>query len=145
MPPRPAQRDFEVYTGAGFLHKIDEAPAGGSILDLSAGDTLLHNDPVQDPATGQQLGTAVTRVQAVQSLDGDTVVLLDCTIRLADGNVVFSGGDQLSRLATTGTVYAIVGGTGDHVGAVGAVTARPDTLQGTDGFRLAFDFPETRH
>jgi hypothetical protein len=99
---------------------------------------------VLDP-TGQQIGTAVTRVQAVQSLDGDTVVLLDCTVRLADGNVVFSGGDQLARLATTGTVYAITGGTGGYVGADGAVTARPDTLRGKDGFRLAFDFPEPRH
>jgi hypothetical protein len=142
--PAPAQRDFEVFTGPGFLHKIDQDPAGSSAIDLSPGDTLLHHDPVLDP-TGQQIGTAVTRVQAVQSLDGDTVVLLDCTVRLADGNVVFSGGDQLARLATTGTVYAITGGTGGYVGADGAVTARPDTLRGKDGFRLAFDFPEPRH
>jgi hypothetical protein len=98
--PGPAQRDFEVFTGPGFLHKIDEAPAGASPIDLSPGDTLLHHDPVLDPNTGQQIGTAVTRVQAIQSLDGDTVIRLDCTVRLANGNVVFSGGDQLSRLAT---------------------------------------------
>jgi hypothetical protein len=144
--PAPAQRDFEVFTGPGFLHKIDEAPAGTSVTDLSPGDTLLHHDPVLDPNTGQQIGTAVTRVGAVQNLDGaDKVILVDCTVQLADGDVVFYGADQLSRVQTTGTVYAITGGTRSYVGADGTVTVRLDKLQGKDGFRLAFDFPEPRH
>jgi len=139
--PGRAQRDFDVFTGQGFLHKIDEEPVGSGVLDLSPGDTLLHHDPVLDPNTGEQIGDAVTRVRTVENVDGgDVVVLVDCTIRLPDGNIVFYGGDQLSRVQQSGTTYAITGGTGAYSGADGTVTVRIDQVEGQDGFRVAFGF-----
>lgn len=138
-PPSQAQHDITVLVGSDFLHKVDEPPAGRQPHDLSAGDTLLHHDPVLDPDSGEQIGTAVTRVQAGRALGGaDALFILDCTVRLANGNLVFYGPEQLSNIPT-GTTYSLIGGTGSYAGAEGTVEGVLDEHDGQDVFRLHFD------
>lgn len=139
-PPAQVQRDIDVFVGQDFLHKVDEEPLGDNAHDLSPGDTLLHHDPVLHPDSGEQIGSAVTRVRAVRNLDGgDVVFLLDCTVRLPDGNLVFYGAEQLSNVQAE-TTYAVTGGTGDYAGIQGTVAGTLSRVDGQDGFLLAFDF-----
>src|SRR6266853_4315768 len=71
---------------------IDQAPAATGPMDLSAGDVALFDEAVETPDSGTHLGTAITRVQAVDTLgQGDSNFILDCTIHLADGDLLFSG------------------------------------------------------
>lgn len=115
-------------------HVVEEAPAG-----LSAGDTLLFDEPVVNPKTGEHIGSAVTRVQVVKTLEGgDALFILDCTVRLPKGNLVFTGAEQFSHVAT-GMTFVVAGGTGRYAGADGTVTARHTDVSGQPAAVLSFD------
>lgn len=142
-PPPHATGSIEVLIGSGFVHLVDEPPSARQPFDVSAGDVLLFHDPVLDPDDpAQQIGTAVTRVHVVEPLDGgDAVFLLDCTVRLPDGTLVFSGAEQLAHLGI-GVTYAVTGGTGRYAGARGTVDGEMDETDGEEVSRLTFSFTQ---
>lgn len=114
---------------------VDRGPTGD---ELGAGDTLLFNGPVRDPDTGADVGSAVTRVRIVEPLPGgDAIFILDCTVRTADGTVVFYGAERLAHLGNEVT-YAVTGGTGRYAGTTGTVTITPGELDGVVGGHAAF-------
>lgn len=123
-------------------HLADAAPLDDPATtqpEYSAGDALLFRDPVLNPDTGDDLGSAVTRVQVVENpTAGDAAFVLDCTVRLADGNLAFYGADQLAHLATT-TQFAVIGGTGTYAGTTGMVTGTPTEVGGRAGHLLTFE------
>lgn len=129
----PPPRTIEVHVAAGEPTHIDELEAG-----VGPGDWLLFRDPVLDGG-GDQIGTAVTRVQVISSAgEDDAAFILDCTVELDDGRLVFSGAEQLSRLE--GQVgYAVVGGTGSYAGARGQVIGEPALIDGQPTSRLMFE------
>lgn len=129
----PPPQTIELFVAAGDPVHVDELEPG-----LGAGDWLLFRDPVLD-IHGLPAGTAITRVQVVAPVgDGDLAFILDCTIDLDGGRLVFGGADQLSNLGAS-TTYAVVGGTGDRSGARGQVTGTPDRVGDTPGTRLTFE------
>jgi hypothetical protein len=139
VPPPHARGNIEVVVRSGFAYLIDEAPAATHEFDLSAGDLLLFHDPVFDSEGEKEIGSAVTRVQVMQGPDddglGDVLFLLDCTIRLNDGNLLFSGAGQLGDLGT-GAEFALVGGTAQYSGARGTV----EMVMGDEATKLNFTF-----
>lgn len=70
--------------------------------------------------------------------EGDFAFVLDCTIELAGGRLVFTGAEQLSRL-TSGTVYGVAGGTGRYAGVEGQVMGTPATVEGDPATLLTFE------
>jgi hypothetical protein len=138
VPPPHARGNIEVIVRSGFAYLVDEAPAATHEFDLSAGDLLLFHDPVFGDRD-KEIGSAVTRVQVIQGPDDDglddVLFLLDCTIRLNDGNLLFSGAGQLGDLGT-GAEFALVGGTGQYSGARGTV----EMVMGDEATKLNFTF-----
>lgn len=129
----PPPRTIEVHVSAGEPTHIDELEAG-----VGPGDWLLFRDPVLD-AGGEEIGTAVTRVQVIAPAgEEDAAFILDCTVELDDGRLVFSGAEQLSRLESQ-VRYAVVGGTGSYAGARGQVTGEPAFVDGQPTSRLTFE------
>lgn len=129
----PPPQTIELFVAAGDPVHVDELEPG-----LGAGDWLLFRDPVLD-TDGQPAGTAITRVQIVAPVgDGDLAFILDCTIDLDGGRLVFSGAELFLNLGAS-TTYAVIGGTGDFSGARGQVTGSPDTVGDTPGTRLTFE------
>ncbi|MGH9030569.1 MAG: hypothetical protein ACRDZV_00445 [Acidimicrobiia bacterium] len=102
------------------------------------GAQILTVDPVLDPDSGAEIGTAITRVVIAEVIDDDAVFILDCTVRLADGNLNFYGADSFSSLAD-GVTYTVIGGTGRYHGTRGIVTVTGGHVDGHDGSLLAFD------
>jgi hypothetical protein len=125
------------------VHLLDEEPRDNPSTqepEFSAGDTILFLDPVLDPETGKEIGDAVTRIQVVNNLDqdGDAPYILDCTIRLQDGNLIFFGAEQFAHMQTTSR-FTVIGGTGRYAGVDGAVTATPDTVSERKGALITFE------
>lgn len=85
------------------------------------GDILLERKPLVDPESAEPVGTAVTRVQLVDIDAGDAAFIIDCTIQLENGDLVFYGAGLFSQLGT-GATFAVTGGTGDFHRASGIVT-----------------------
>lgn len=137
-PGEPPQRSLEVFVPDVPPYLIDQPPAAAGPMDVSEGDTLLLHGPVLDPATGQEIGFADTRVQVVQRLDGgDAAFILDCTLHLPGGTIVFYGSEQLSHLHSRVT-YAVTGGTGRYDDAAGSVTGVTGEVAGQPGSSLTF-------
>ncbi len=129
----PPAQTIEVYVATGEPSHVDELDPG-----LGPGDWLLFRDPVLD-ADGEQIGTAVTRVQVIAPAgEHDAAFILDCTVELDGGRLVFSGAEQLSRLESRVT-YAVVGGTGRYAGARGQVNGTPATVDGQSAALLSFE------
>lgn len=129
----PPPRTIQVHVAAGEPTHVDELEPG-----LGPGDWLLFRDPVLD-AGGEEIGTAVTRVQLIAPVgEEDVAFILDCTVELDDGRLVFSGAEQLSRLESR-VRYAVVGGSGRYAGARGQVTGEPALVDGQPASRLTFE------
>ncbi len=129
--PRP--QNLEVYVAAGEPTHVDESEPG-----LGPGDWLLFRDPVLD-AAGEEIGTAVTRVQIISPAgNNDVAFILDCTVELGDGGLVFTGAERLSHLETE-VSYAVAGGTGSFAGASGQVTGAHARVNGQPASRLTFE------
>lgn len=110
------------------LADTDSGPGG------DVGDILLERRPLVDPESAEPVGTAVTRVQVVEVDEGDPAFIIDCTIQLEAGDLVFYGAGLFSQLGT-GLSFAVTGGTGDYQRASGIVTV----TVGEDGTLIDFD------
>jgi len=102
---------------------VDEKATVFELIDLGAedfgpGDQLFERAPVTD-ADGETIGETITTVAIVDGTGmADMVGVVDCTVELAEGNILFHGAFSGADLGTGATV-PIVGGTGDYVGATG--------------------------
>lgn len=129
----PSPETFAVYVTAGEPTHVDELEPG-----VGPGDWLLFRDTVVD-ADGDEIGTAVTRVQVIAPAGGgDLAFILDCTVDLDDGRLVFSGAELFSHLGTK-VSYALVGGTGSHAGVEGQVVGEPAEVGGQPASKLTFE------
>ncbi len=129
---------FEPESGgiATYFDLADGAADADPLTEI--GDLALEHKPLVDPESGAEVGKAVTRVQVLDVSGGDPVFNIDCTIALAEGDIVFYGAGRFSELAV-GATFAVTGGTGRYAGTRGTVTIRGDSLDGTSGFTIAFD------
>lgn len=124
---------FQVYVTSGEPTHIDELDPG-----VGPGDWLLFHDAVVD-GSGSEIGTALTRVQVIAATSGDDLAfILDCTVELATGNLVFTGAERFSHLATE-TAFALAGGTGEYGGVEGQVRGAPATVDGAPVTELTFE------
>jgi hypothetical protein len=117
----------------------DRDPTYGDFNSLAPGSVLLFDEPLLDPASGAQIGTAKTRVQVVSQVGDDLSFILDCTFEEPDGNIVFTGAELFSHIASA-VSFAVVGGTGRYAGASGEVTITPATVAGQTGGIASFTF-----
>jgi hypothetical protein len=76
----------------------------------------------------------VTRVRVVDLPERDPTFIIDCTVQLEDGDLVFNGAGTFSQLGP-GVAFAVTGGTGDSRLASGVVTV---TVR-EDGTIIEFD------
>jgi hypothetical protein len=112
---------------------IEQAPTG-----LSTGDVLLFEEPLVDPKSGETVGGSETRVQVIETLPGDDArFILDCTFRLAKGNLTFTGSELFSHIAS-GLTFAVVGGTDRFTGAAGSVHLTPTKVKDQTGSLAVF-------
>jgi hypothetical protein len=102
------------------------------------GTQTLSVDPVLDPDSGAQIGTAVTRVVIAEVTDDNAVFILDCTLRLADGTLNFYGAESFSSFAN-GATYTVTGGTSRYHGTRGVVNITSGHVDGETGSLLTFD------
>lgn len=129
-PPPPTT--IEVYVAEGAPTHVDEFEPG-----IGPGDWLLFRDPVLN-ADGEEIGIADTRVQILAAAgDDDLSFILDCTIELDSGRLVFSGAERFSRIESE-TIFAVIGGTGRYAGAEGDVTGTPSTVEAQPASHLTF-------
>lgn len=129
----PPPTTIEVFVAESAPTHVDELEPG-----LGPGDWLLFRDPVLD-ASGERIGTADTRVQVIAPAGaGDLSFILDCTVELDRGRLVFSGAELLSH-AETEVTFALVGGTGRYAGAKGQVTGTPAAVDGQPTTHLTFE------
>ncbi|GAA0671925.1 hypothetical protein GCM10010193_25300 [Kitasatospora atroaurantiaca] len=118
------------YTVAVAL--VEQPPVFGDPNSMKPGDVLLFEEPAVDPGDGHQIGDSLTRVQL---LEGGSY-LLDCTVRLADGNLVFSGGEEFAHMEHS--TFAVTGGTERFSGAHGQVDITLTTINGAASDLLTF-------
>lgn len=90
-------------------------------------------EPAVDPQSAKPIGDSLTRIQLLK----DGSFLLDCTVRLSKGNLVFSGGEEFKNVEKKVT-FAVIGGTGQYSGAAGQVESTPTTSQGQKAALLDF-------
>jgi hypothetical protein len=131
-PPPPPPTTIEVYVAEGAPTHVDELEPG-----IGRGDWLLFRDPVLN-ADGEEIGIADTRVQIIAAAGNDDLsFILDCTIELDRGRLVFSGAELFSHVESE-TTFAVIGGTGSYAGAEGDVTGTPSTVDGQPASHLTF-------
>jgi hypothetical protein len=106
---------------------VDEEQASVfTVVDLGEagfgpGDQVVENAPVVDGA-GSTIGTSFTTITVVTGTGPDNFAgLIECSIDLARGHILFNGSIAAGDLAT-GAVVPVVGGTGAYEGAGGVVT-----------------------
>lgn len=111
-------------------------------LDLSRrgvgpGDIRLQIWDLLDPVDGSAVGDSVMKVTIVRSHRGGEffTIILDCTVRLSDGDIGFHGAIRTDEFGA----LPVVGGTGVYAGATGTVTIEPAEVAGQDGFMWTFD------
>ncbi|MBT2478494.1 hypothetical protein [Streptomyces sp. ISL-94] len=112
---------------------LEKEPVFGDMNAMTPGNVLLFEEPAVDPQSGKPIGDSLTRIQLLK----DGSFLLDCTVRLAKGNLVFSGGEESANVAKKVT-FAVIGGTGQYSGASGQVESTPTTVQGQKAALLEF-------
>jgi hypothetical protein len=89
--------------------------------------------PVYDG--NEKIGLAET-VYTITRVAGDDVdVMVECSVELPDGNLLFNGTTHLADV-TSGTAFPVVGGTGAYARARGVVTA----TGAADGSTTTLDF-----
>ena len=119
---------------------VDEKATVFQMLDLGKtgfgpGDQLVEESPVVD-AGGQTLGKALTTAAIISGTGmTDFEAVVDCTVELAEGHLVFHGGFASKDLAA-GAPVPVVGGTGQYAGATGTVMMIAPTDKKTE---LKFD------
>jgi hypothetical protein len=104
---------------------LDEKATVFEIVDLGktgfgAGDQLVEDAPLVD-ADGKPLGKTVTTVAVVSGTGmPDMEGVINCTVELPDGNVLFEGAFEGKDLGA-GATLPVTGGTGKYAGASGVV------------------------
>lgn len=83
-----------------------------------------QNDQVSIDApvyrSGSKVGLAETIV-TITRVGDDTAGIIECSVELPEGNILFNGSLHLADLGTGATI-PVVGGTGRYAGASGVVT-----------------------
>ena len=103
------------------------------------GDLLVEHKSLLDPSSGAKVGEAVTRGQTADVVAGDPLIIIDCTIKLAGGDIVFYGSGPFSKMMDKGLGFAVVGGTAKYRGAKGLVTVRMAERNGKPGANITFN------
>jgi hypothetical protein len=131
----PAHVQIKLFDRDGPYTKMIDLGSKG----FSAGDSILEHHPLADAETRKQAGRAVTHIRVVRTLSKDNWLgIVDCTIELPRGDLVFYGAFRFAGLAK-GATLPVTGGTGDYTGARGTVTIRLGKLGGREGGYLTFD------
>jgi hypothetical protein len=136
---KSSDKKFTVFEpdAAGHSQWLNLAGPHKGDPGTAIGDLLLDHHDLVDMSSGTKLGEAVTRVQVLDVVGGDSVFNLDCTVKLAGGDIVFSGAGLLSKLGS-GVTFAVIGGTRKYSGAKGVVTAKMTEHNGKPGSTIAF-------
>ena len=128
---------IELFNVEGRFEKdVDVAKPGFG----TAGDYAVESQPLLDPVDGSDVGRSLSQLTIVRPVSGgeDLEILLQTTMRLADGDLVAAGGLRFSELFGGGSI-AVIGGSGAYFGAHGTVAFSPGTVAGKDGFVLSID------
>jgi hypothetical protein len=104
---------------------------------VGAGDIRLQIWDLLDPVDESVVGDSVMKVTIVRSHHGGQffTIILDCTVRLSDGDIAFHGVIRTDEFGP----LPVVGGTGAYAGATGTVTIEPAEVAGQDGYVWTFD------
>ena len=115
---------------------VDEKATTLEQLDLGKtgfgpGDQLVEEAPIQD-GSGKDLGKSYTimTMTSGKSLN-DAMGLIDCSINLADGVILFNGHFSLKDLGA-GITIPVIGGTGAYAGAGGTVKMQASDMKKTN-------------
>lgn len=87
---------------------------------------------------GHAVGLAETALTLTRVAGDDVAGLIDCSVELPEGNILFAGSFHFANLGSGATV-PVVGGTGSYAGYTGTVTmvVAADASQTTLTFDLA--------
>jgi len=133
-----AQTQIQVLEFPGPFEKdLDLGKAG-----FGPGDVHLETSHLLDPVAGTRVGQSILKATVVRLHRGgeDWTFILDVTVKLDAGDLVFYGGLRNSDLfGETGAVLPVTGGTEDFAGAGGTVTIVPAEVDGEPGFMWTFD------
>jgi hypothetical protein len=104
---------------------------------VGPGDIRLQIWDLLDPVDESVVGDSVMEATVVRSHHGGQpfTIILDCTVRLSEGDLAFHGAIQTDEFG----VLPVVGGTGAYAGATGTVTIEPAEVAGQAGFMWTFD------
>lgn len=88
----------------------------------SSGDTVLDHGTLLAPDSREEIGETITRVQIVEVIEppsstedlGDFLFILDCNVKLADGDLIFYGAARWQDFFADGLEFAVTGGTGAY-------------------------------
>lgn len=121
-----------------YSREVDLGKAG-----FGTGDEIFEIHDLLD-ATDESvaLGQAITKITVVRlhKKGQDFTFILDCTVQLPGGDIVFYGGARFSELfGPDGLVFPVIGGTGPYAAAGGTVTIVPADVAGQDGAKFTFD------
>lgn len=133
---------IQVLESSGPYTKLVDTGKEG----FSAGDVLYEVHDILDPADESTVGRTITRFEILRSNKGgqDFTFILDCTVRLAGGEIVFSGGSKFSDFFDAdGATFAVIGGTGSYALVRGTVVITPEEVGGGEGARFVFDLTTT--
>ncbi len=86
----------------------------------------------------EKVGLAETVYTVTRVAGDDVAIMVECSVELPEGNLVFNGTAHMADVATGATV-PLVGGTGAYAGAIGTVTmiGAPDGSSTTLKFHLS--------
>ncbi|HEX2030982.1 MAG TPA: hypothetical protein VHL78_06245 [Actinomycetota bacterium] len=133
---QPQDHAFSVFDVNGPYEKVIDVGSAG----FGAGDVILQHHPLLDPGTAERVGTAVTKVTIVRNnASGNAEFIIDCTLKLEAGQVVFYGASRFFRLVD-GDVFPITGGSGAYDGAAGSLVMQFSEVDGQSGTRLDLEF-----
>ncbi len=108
-----------------FSLRVIEHDSEGTITPVDFGQSLAPNQQATEDAPAYQDGVKVglveTVITVVRVTDTDAVAMIECSVELPHGNIFFNGTMHLADLAT-GAHLPVLGGTGQYIGARGAVT-----------------------
>jgi hypothetical protein len=112
----------------------------GTITPPSFGANPKQNDQASEDAPAfrgdHKVGRAETVVTITRVAPNDLEAMIECTVELRQGNVMFNGAFNFNEIAN-GVSVPVVGGTGRYAGARGTVQLKSTNPART---RLTFDF-----
>ena len=111
------------HASQAFIDVAPKSPARDARsprFRLSAGDTLYVRSPIRDRRGGTRIGTAYSEFTVVRGDRFENATLKGHgTFRLHDGQLVADG---VLKPANASNTIAVIGGTGNYVGARGTLT-----------------------